>query len=329
MWITSSLTSVRVPTAIALGNFDGVHKGHRYVIDPVLSIGKNERTLGESSDTCATVVTFDPHPQEFFSGRKRALLTPLNEKIEYLSSIGVQQLVLLPFTAELASLTPEEFVESILVRHLQAGYVSVGQNFRFGCHRSGTTDDLKAIASPFGIHIYTAPLRTCQGARVSSSAIRQALADGNLTQANQLLGRPYRLIGRVVHGQHLGRTLGFPTANLELPSDKLLPCHGVYYVRVAVSPHRNTEYLQSGVMNIGLRPTVNGIQQTVEVHLLDWLGDLYGTVLSIDLHKFLRPEQKFASLTDLKQQIQADCDVARSLVVCNEEQSQTAQRFDV
>ncbi|HHP7244753.1 MAG TPA: bifunctional riboflavin kinase/FAD synthetase, partial [Elainellaceae cyanobacterium] len=264
MWITSSLTSVRRPTAIALGNFDGVHKGHRHVIEPILPISKSECGLRGVGDQCATVVTFDPHPQEFFTGQKRALLTPLSEKIEYLGSIGVQQLVLLPFTSELASLTPEEFVESILVRHLQAGYVSVGQNFRFGRHRSGTTDDLRAIASPFGIHVYTAPLRMCHGARVSSSAIRQALADGNITQANQLLGRPYRLIGQVIHGQHLGRTLGFPTANLELPSDKLLPRHGVYYVRVAISPQRNTKYLHSGVMNIGLRPNLNGIQQTGE-----------------------------------------------------------------
>lgn len=318
-----------MPTAIALGNFDGVHKGHRHVIDPILSIGKSQHAVKEPGDNYATVVTFDPHPQEFFTGQKRALLTPLSEKIEYLSSIGVQQLVLLPFTSDLASLTPDEFVESILVRRLQADYVSVGQNFRFGRDRSGTTDDLRAIASPFGIYVYIAPLRTCQGDRVSSSAIRQALAEGNLTQANQLLGRPYRLIGRVIHGQHLGRTLGFPTANLELPSDKLLPRRGVYYVRVAVSPHRNPEYLQSGVMNIGLRPTVDGIQQTIEVHLLDWSGNLYDEVLSVYLEKFLRPEQKFASLTDLKQQIQSDCDAARSLVSLNEELSKTAPRFDV
>jgi riboflavin kinase/FMN adenylyltransferase len=307
--VISSVSSVQTPTVVALGNFDGVHRGHRKVIDPILSVG-------QAGQAQATVATFNPHPQEFFTGQTRQLLTPLDEKVEYLSSIGIEQLVLLPFNNQLACLTPEDFVEFILVRHLQAKWVSVGQNFRFGRQRSGSVDDLKAIASRFKMSVHVASLQVCNGDRVSSSAIRQALANGDLSQANQLLGRPYQIIGQVTLGQQLGRTLGFPTANLKIPTDKLLPRQGVYHVDVI--NHTGNHPIDSsnlipGVMNIGYRPTVGGSQQMIEVHLLDWSGDLYDQTLAVHLKTFLRPEQKFATLEDLKAQIQIDCKMARAL----------------
>ena len=284
-----------------------------------------------------TVVTFDPHPQEFFTGQPKKLLTPLAEKVELLAAMGVEQLVLLPFDRELATLTAIEFVEEILVRQLKASRISVGVDFRFGRGRAGTAVDLQSIASGYGIDVALVPLHNCGTVRISSSAIREGLASGDLTRVNQLLGRPYSLVGTVVGGQRLGRTIGFPTANIELPPEKFLPRFGVYAVRVSVKhggekiKDQSSSYQRenpkslipgtasnlffvNGVMNVGCRPTVDGLQPTVEVHLLDWSGDLYGKTLSASLVEFLRPEQKFASLDALKTQIQADCDVARSVL---------------
>jgi len=315
VWITSSLTTAKSPTLVALGNFDGVHRGHQQVIQPVLSAA-----LATPNVSHTTVVTFRPHPQEFFTGQRRPLLTPLDEKAAYLSKLGVEQLVLLPFDRVLADLTPEQFVETILVQHLQARQVSVGEDFCFGRKRSGTAADLRAIAAPFNIQVQIVPLHTADGERISSSAIRQALQEGNLSKGNQLLGRPYSLVGQVVQGQQLGRTIGFPTANLKLPAEKFLPRQGVYCVWVYLSgsshPAESSHSPQPlpGVMNLGYRPTVDGVQQTIEVHLLDWSGDLYGQTLTVNLAEFLRPEQKFASLEDLKAQIQADAATARSIL---------------
>lgn len=314
MWITSSLDTVLTPTAVALGNFDGVHQGHRQVIQPVLDCVS---PTGEVAH--ATVVTFYPHPQEFFTGQRRHILTPLHEKIALLTAIGVKQLVLLPFNRELASLSPEEFVQTILVDHLRACRVSVGSNFCFGRKRSGTVADLQAIGASRGIEVAIAPLALLAGERVSSSAIRQALQAGEIPDANRLLGRSYRLIGPVVGGQQRGRTIGFPTANLQLPSEKFLPRQGVYAVQVylgELDKHGQlpTSTVLPGVMNLGVRPTVDGSHETVEVHLLDWSGDLYGKTVCVTLEHFLRPEQKFASLEALKAQIQADCLAAKALL---------------
>lgn len=307
MQIISSLTTAKTPTLVALGNFDGIHRGHRHVIQPILP--DSDFSLSCLEKVFPTVVTFKPHPQEFFTGQCRTLLTPLAEKVQYLESMGVEQLVLLPFDEALASLTPQEFVEKILVQQLQAKQVSVGQNFRFGKYRAGTTDDLKAIAAQYNVMVSIAPLYTAAGDRVSSSAIRHALEHGNPRQVTQLLGRPYTLVGEVVQGRQLGRMIGFPTANLDLPKEKFLPQKGVYRVSV-----KGSTVAGFGVMNIGDRPTVAGqepLKPTVEVHLLDWSGDLYGQTLTVELESFLRPEQKFASLDDLKAQIQIDCQVAR------------------
>jgi riboflavin kinase/FMN adenylyltransferase len=392
VWVTSSLTKALTPTAVALGNFDGVHLGHQRVIQPVLNfVGASHAdnlqlrrlspprdardvSLGESfslpvaenkslstqnsklngqpeeafqsalvsklkpQNYYATVVTFNPHPQEFFTGKRRTLLTPLNEKVQQLLCLGVEQLVLLPFDRELAALSPQEFVEKILVQQLHAQQISVGQDFRFGWQRSGTATDLQAIAATFGIPVTIVPLQNFGGdspqetlrERISSSSIRQALEQGDLQRAKTLLGRPYTLTGLVVKGQQLGRTIGFPTANIQLPLEKFLPRQGVYAVRVLIgnesrkgsgaAGEKEREILSpspltcKGVMNIGCRPTVNGTNPSVEVHLLDWSGDLYGQTLTVQLEKFLRPEQKFASLEALKEQIQADCAIARAVL---------------
>ena len=309
MLVISDLGKAITPTAIALGNFDGVHRGHQCVIAP---------TIAPSEGLVSTVLTFNPHPQEFFTGTTRLLLTPIAEKIEQLKALGVQQLVLLPFDRAIAALTPQEFIEQILIDRLQARKISVGFNFRFGCQRCGSVEDLKAMWGD-RVNVVSEQLMHDAGldrkegdpqVRISSSAIRSALAQGKVDTAHTLLGRPYSLIGQVVAGQQMGRKLGFPTANLQLHPQKLLPRDGVYAVQVMNLANEPI----AAVMNIGVRPTVTGDRQrTVEVHLLNWSGDLYGQELCVNLVKFLRPEQKFDSLDALKQQIAIDCETAASL----------------
>ena len=361
MWITSSLKAAKTPVSIALGNFDGVHLGHRRVMAQILSepeksgqtpiepftyrtlsassvatlhsgttaLGHShfqksiEQSSTEASDadwldlpvgpaadasqaTFTTVVTFLPHPQEYFSGVSRPLLTPVAEKTWQLAQLGIQQLVMLPFDQALSELSPEEFVEQILIKGLQARRISIGSDFRFGKGRCGNADGLQAIAAHYGVPVVQVPLKYEGGDRISSSRIRTALQTGQLTEASHLLGRPYTLTGRVVKGQQLGRTIGFPTANLQLPAKKYLPRIGVYSVRV----YGAADQPLKGVMNIGNRPTVEGQSLSVEVHVLDWAGDLYNQLLTVSLEGFIRPEQKFDSLEALKGQIDADCRVA-------------------
>jgi riboflavin kinase / FMN adenylyltransferase len=335
VWVTSSTELALTPTAVALGKFDGVHRGHKRVIQPVLHADGQRSAIDDNQQlqnkdyAYSTVVTFNPHPQEFFTGQPRALLTPVDEKVQQLRSLGVQQLVLLPFDKELSALTPEEFVKKILVQQLQCQRISIGADFRFGSQRSGTAKDLQLIAAKYHIPVAIVPLQTHAGEfctdsntvniasteelPISTSLIRQNLESGDIEVANQLLGRPYTLIGEVVKGQQLGRTIGFPTANLQLPLNKFVPCYGVYAVRVFIEASASdvANFYGLGVMNIGDRPTVNGTQCTIEVHLFDWAGDLYGKKLSVQLVKFLRPEQKFPSLDALKTQIQLDCAAAK------------------
>ncbi|MCT7948576.1 bifunctional riboflavin kinase/FAD synthetase [Ancylothrix sp. C2] len=355
MWVSKSLSTALTPTAIALGNFDGLHRGHQQVISPILhravqpatiaaaqaqpsiarqkplnwqnsrlgsckSLKANDRPEEPYSPSVlpsgvhSTVVTFYPHPQQFFTGITRTLLTPLDEKIALLREIGVQQLVLLPFNNDIASLTPREFVEKILVRELAAKQISVGQNFRFGYKRTGTTEELKSIAWEYGVKVTIVPLEICQEERISSSQIRCYLEAGNVKAANRLLGRSYSLMGTVITGQKLGRTLGFPTANIQLNQEKFLPKTGVYAVQVWLENSDSNSKPIPGVMNIGMRPTVAGVKLTTEVHLLDWSGDLYGQNITVTLEEYLRTEEKFPSLDALKQQIQADCNLAKKIL---------------
>lgn len=353
MWITSSLTTAITPTAIALGNFDGVHLGHQAVIRQISShaLGLDHTDLTSPSSAPAlpasaappplrglshrtgqaldalpnsdltqrerdlrttpipTVMTFFPHPQEFFSGKSRPALTPITEKAAMISQLGVGQLVLLPFTQALANLTPQEFVEDLLIKRLKVQHISVGKDFCFGKKRQGTVEDLQSLTRPYGVDVHIMPHTCFGGERISSSRIRAALSQADLATAEALLGRSYSLSGRVVKGQQLGRTLGFPTANLAIPEDKFLPPHGVYSVWVEGASGVAGQRLP-GVMNLGVRPTVQGLSLTVEVHLLHWAGDLYGKSLQVFLNHHLRPEQRFSSLDALKAQIEQDCQTA-------------------
>jgi riboflavin kinase / FMN adenylyltransferase len=298
--ISSSLTDILTPTAIALGNFDGVHRGHLEVIGAMLNRAPE---MG-----IKTVVTFDPHPQEYFTGESRQLLTPPAERAAILASLGVEQLVLLPFDRQLVALSPSAFVDRILVGKLQAKFVSVGADFRFGNQRAGNTADLEILSRNSGMTTYIAPLELSGDKRVSSSQIRAALLAADLPATRDLLGRDYSIVGVVVPGQQIGRSIGFPTANLQYPPEKFLPRQGVYCVTVDTAAESGLP----AVMNIGKRPTVDGTKMSAEVHLLAWQGDLYGQTLTLTLQKFLRSEQKFPSLDALTSQIKADCTAAQS-----------------
>ncbi len=316
MLVTSSLEEIFKPNAIALGNFDGIHQGHQQVLKPIFNPNCSPST-GSEKRIYPTVVTFNPHPKEFFTGKKRQLLTPLDEKIKLLENLGVEQLVLLPFDRELATLTPQEFVEKILINRILACLISVGEDFRFGYQRQGNAADLQVIAAPKGVKVVIAPEKSLKmkehgNIRISSSQIRQALSQGDLDTANQMLGRKYSIAGQVVEGEKLGRKIGFPTANLALSPEKFLPRPGVYAVQVYLQGREEIKH--PGVMNIGCRPTVGGKNTTVEVHMLDWSGDLYNQTIAVILEKFLRPEQKFSSLNKLKSQITLDCEQTRQVI---------------
>ncbi len=299
MQIHSTLATVSKPTAIALGNFDGVHCGHQQVIQLVLQA---------SAGLIPTIVSFHPHPQEFFSGQPRQFLTTVAEKAQFLGELGIEQLVLLNFNQALANLTPPEFVEKILYQQLAARHITIGADFHFGYQRQGNAQLLQILAAKYDIETNIVELAIDQNSRIGSSRIRSALLNRDLAEANRLLGRSYSLSGRVVAGQQLGRTLGFPTANIDYPPEKFLPHLGVYCVRVNTEQHQQLP----AVMNIGKRPTVNGQNTTVEVHLLNWSGDIYEQQITIYLDRFLRSEQKFAGLNELTAQIQADCEAAQS-----------------
>jgi riboflavin kinase/FMN adenylyltransferase len=296
--ITSDLAQTLRPTAVAIGNFDGLHLGHQKVLQPIR----------DSLQGVRTVLTFHPHPQEVLTRRPQLLLTPPAEKLDLLAQMGFEQVVLLPFTPAFACQPPQEFIRTVLEQGLRVRHLSVGWDFCFGHRRSGNAQTLQAWGSERCIPVEVIPEAKLNGERVSSSRIRAALATGEVSTAEALLGRPYRLTGEVVQGDQRGRQLGFPTANLRLPPEKFLPRDGVYSVWVDVPA---AAAALPGVMNIGHRPTFAGLQHTVEVHLLDWTGDLYGQEVRVALRGFIRPERRFPTVADLIQQIQQDCQTAR------------------
>lgn len=292
MRIFSSLTQVTTPCDVALGNFDGVHLGHQAVIRTVL-----ERSGGGTP----TVLTFEPHPREFFSGQTGFLLTPRAQKLERIKCLGIEQVVVLPFDADLARMSALSFVVEVLQGGLQAKFVSVGWNFRFGKGRAGTTEMLEQFAQQNGLALEVIAEQRLAGQPVSSSVIRETLGRGEVERASRLLGHAYSLEGEVVSGDRRGRSLGFPTANLQVDARKFLPADGVYLVQVTWDT-----LTRWGLLNIGVRPTFAGRTRSVEVHLLDWEDDLYGRHLRLALLHYLRPERQFSGIEELRAQLEQD-----------------------
>ncbi len=278
-----------------IGNFDGVHLGHQAV-------------LGQLADKAAqlglptAVITFEPQPQEYFSrGDIPPRLTRLREKFKALRRYSVDRVLLLPFNRSLAEMEAEAFIQQVLVDGLGVHYLVVGDDFRFGKGRRGDFDMLKRAGAEHGFEVVTMHTFEIGGSRVSSTRIREALQVGDLQLAEQLLGRPYRMCGRVAHGNKLGRTIGFPTANIFLHRKKT-PVDGVFAVEMFGVEGEPV----AGVANVGTRPTIDGTRSLLEVHLFDFSADIYGEYVFVDFLQRIREERRFDSFDALKAQIQLD-----------------------
>lgn len=299
------LRSERAGAAVTIGNFDGVHVGHRAMLARVRAVAA-ERGLS----TCA--LTFQPHPKEVFApDQAPTRLTSLREKLELLAADGLDRAHVEHFTRAFASLTPEAFVQRVLVRTLGARWVMVGEDFRFGSRRAGDVGTLRALGEVHGFEVQTMSTVMQDGVRVSSSAVRAALAGGDLAHAARLLGRNYGISGRVVHGDKVGRTLGFPTANIQLKHNRP-PLQGIFAVRL----HGAGAAARDAVASLGVRPTVKaaGARAVLEVHVFDFDGDLYGRHMRVEFLAKIRDEEKYAGLEALKRQIALDCTEARRIL---------------
>lgn len=289
--------------AITIGNFDGVHLGHQAVIGQLV---ERARDLGVP----ACVVTFEPHPREYFTpDQAPARLSRLRDKAAALSALGVDRLLILRFDRHLVTQAPEAFVNELLCDGLGARHIVVGDDFRFGRRRAGDFALLEAMAAEHGYSLERATTHALDGDRVSSTRVRAALAAGDMNAAARLLGGPYTMRGRVVHGQKLGRELGYPTANLPL-AGREIPVSGVFAV---IAWHEDGRRLP-GVASLGWRPTVEGKVPLLEVHAFDFSGDLYGAHLTVVLLERLRPEVRFDSLDELTTQMHRDADAARRVL---------------
>nr|WP_086940621.1 bifunctional riboflavin kinase/FAD synthetase [Thaumasiovibrio occultus] len=290
---------------LSIGNFDGVHLGHQAVLTQ-LKHKANELGLP------AVVMSFEPQPLEVIRpAAAPARLTRLRDKYHQLAKVGIDRLLAVIFNLHFAQMEAEAFIEALLVKQLGVKYLVVGDDFCFGRGRRGNFAMLQRAGEVFGFEVVSTKSFCLQGQRVSSTAIREALASDRLDDAKSLLGRPYSINGRVSHGRKLGRTIGFPTANV--PLKRLVsPVNGVYAVTVMFEGNA-----WPGVANIGNRPTVDGIRQQLEVHLFDFHQDLYGQQIEVILRHKLRDEEKFASFEELKAQIERDAQQARQWLADN------------
>ncbi|WP_020559088.1 bifunctional riboflavin kinase/FAD synthetase [Thiofilum flexile] len=294
--------NVASPSAATIGNFDGVHLGHQQVIQHVIQQAKQRGLV-------STVISFEPLPAEYFRKPPPNRIYPLRDKVRCLRREQFEYFVCLRFNEALATMPAEAFVEQILINQLQVQYLVVGDDFRFGAGRKGDYQLLQDMGQHHGMQVLDTPTVLTGTQRISSSLIREYLAQAQLTAANTLLGRPYQLSGRVSGGRRLGRTLGFPTLNLTMP-DNLALRRGVYVVKV----HGLGTKPYYGVANLGQRPTVGGENLRFEVHVFDFDQTVYGQLIQVEPLYFLRDEQKFASLDALKAQIQQDSHQARHLL---------------
>ncbi len=288
--------------ALTIGNFDGVHLGHQAIL-------RHLRTKADELHLPMVVMLFEPQPREYFCTENApARLMRLRDKLRYLKQAGVDMVIVAKFDRTFADLPAQQFIEDWLVRKLNVKFLSIGDDFKFGAKRQGNFALLQQAGEQFGFVVEDSRSFCLNELRISSTAIREALANDDLTLAEKLLGRPYRILGRVIHGNKLGRTIGFPTANIRLHR-QVNPVKGVYAVRVRLK----SGAFFNGVANIGTRPTINGVNQLLEAHLFDFQGDLYGQWLDIELCHKIRNEMKFPSFDDLKAQIAQDVETAKNV----------------
>jgi riboflavin kinase/FMN adenylyltransferase len=285
-----------------IGNFDGVHLGHRAVIECLAAQGQQQ-----GLPVC--VVLFEPQPREFFDPvNAPPRLMRLREKVDRLSELPVDYALILRFNRALASMPPDDFIQTILIEALGIRHLVIGDDFRFGRRREGDFNLLKQAGKKAGFEVADTPSVLIDGERISSTLIREALLAGDLSRAARLLGKPYEVCGRVIHGQKRGRLMGFPTANL-LMQRKNTPIRGVF----AVTMRGLSELPLPGVANVGVRPTLAGDETVLlETHLLDFNGDLYGNRVEVEFHHKLREERRFSGIQELRTQIEKDITAARN-----------------
>ncbi|OYQ35113.1 riboflavin biosynthesis protein RibF [Flavobacterium cyanobacteriorum] len=283
-------------TIVTLGTFDGVHKGHKTIIDKLI---KSSRATGCES----VVLTFFPHPRMVLQQDSDIkLLNTMNEKAALLEASGIDHLIVHPFSHAFSRLTADEFVKGILIDKLNIRKIIIGHDHRFGRNRTATLHDLIVFGEEYGFEVEQLSALEVNEVSVSSTKIRNALTEGDISTANSYLGYPYMLTGTVVKGRQLGRTIGYPTANIQISeSYKLIPAGGVYVASATVDGK-----LLKGMMNIGTNPTVGGVAQTIEINFFDYDAGLYGKNLCLQLHERLRDEIKFASTEELKRQLGLD-----------------------
>ncbi|MDE2134677.1 MAG: bifunctional riboflavin kinase/FAD synthetase [Alphaproteobacteria bacterium] len=291
---------------VAIGNFDGVHLGHKALI------GEARRLADERSAPLAVLV-FEPHPREFFRpGAEPFRLTPFRIKAHLIAELGVDTMFALAFDAEMAQRSAQSFVLDVLVDGLGVGCVVVGKDFQFGKGRAGDTAMLSYMGEMegFGVVVFE-PVTVDDGGKISSTRIRAALKAGRPQEAARLLGHPFAVEGRVERGDGRGHALGFPTANMRLDGH-MRPAYGIYAVRVAVLEEDLVVCRRDGVASLGIRPMFESPEPILEAYLFDFSGDLYGKHLSVELIAYLRPEARFAGLEELKAQIEKDCQAAKA-----------------
>lgn len=300
---------LRRPTALAIGNFDGVHTGHQSLLRSVVQAAA-DRGL---QPAC---VTFEPHPRELFHKPDEVLprISTLYDKVLRILETGIQRVYILPFNKHLASLRAEAFVRDVLCEGLDAHWITVGKDFHFGADRHGDVELLETLSKELHYEFYVAPTLFHTNARVSSSRIREALLAGDLVEASLMLGRRYSMTGRVIHGAALGRTLGYPTLNMATvpPGSCARPAvTGVYAVRIKGLGRA----VQNGVASVGRKPTVSSDGRwLLETHVFDWKGDAYGKLIEVEFIERLREEKKFSGLEELTAAIEADAKRARGIL---------------
>ena len=290
--------------SLTIGTFDGVHIGHREIIDRLVKSAREKNHL-------AVVLTFFPHPRMVLQkDTSIRLIDTLKEKQQLLSDLGVDVVVIHPFSKEFSRQTADEFTRDILVKAFNIEHLIIGYDHRFGRNREATVDDLINAGETYGFTVEKIEAQEIASVNVSSTKIRTALEKGKMKIATDYLNRPFRLSGKVIEGEKIGRTIGFPTANLQIEEEyKLMPCDGVYFIQ---SQLENT--LVYGMMNVGFRPTLEGEKRSFEVHFFDFKQDLYGALLHIDLIELIRKEKKFDSLEMLKAQLEEDQAKCRQLI---------------
>lgn len=296
---------------VTIGTFDGVHIGHQKIISRLQEVAK--KSGGET-----VILTFFPHPRMILhpDDLNIKLISTMNEKAEKLEALGIDHLIITPFTRDFSNLTPQEYIKEILVEKIGTRHIIIGYDHRFGKDRKGGLKELQSFASDFGFDVEEIPEQDINDVAVSSTKIRNAILSGDTKTASEFLGYAFQLTGKVIKGDQLGRVLGFPTANLFIEENyKLIPSDGIYAVSIEFNHEETNPKTAMGMAYIGHRPTINGMSRNIEVNIFDFNEDIYGQTIRINFLAYLRGDEKFNSLEDLKKQLTKDEKAARKILL--------------